>query len=133
MNNIITVLKIESVDISTNMKPSMKKLMNWRGRHRILRESIEPSQRDNFRQTLHLQKLKKCERITEFNICSFKITYIVAIYVAENLCNSLVKLGIELPKEMWKNHWIQYMFIQKSKVDARLSETWKKRTKKKLD
>ena len=44
--------------------------------------------------------LMRCNRITEFNICSFKITYIVAIYVAENLCNSLVKLGIELPKEM---------------------------------
>ena len=41
--------------------------------------------------------LMRCNRITEFNICSFKITYIVATYVAQNLSNSLVKLGIELP------------------------------------
>lgn len=41
--------------------------------------------------------LTRCNRITEFNICSFKITYIVATYVAQNLSNSLVKLGIELP------------------------------------
>ena len=41
--------------------------------------------------------LTRCNRITEFNICSSKITYIVATYVAQNLSNSLVKLGIELP------------------------------------
>ena len=41
--------------------------------------------------------LTRCNRITEFNICSFKITYIVATYVAQTLSNSLVKLGIELP------------------------------------
>ena len=41
--------------------------------------------------------LTRCNRITEFNICSFQITYIVATYVTQNLSNSLVKLGIELP------------------------------------
>ena len=79
-----TYISYESVSfLSENLRPKIMKLS-------LLNQN---NVGDEHVKTL----LTRCNRITEFNICSSKITYIVATYVTQNLSNSLVKLGIELP------------------------------------